>query len=61
VHNKHLVTLPRDADSDQMDMALFQCEQEMDLIEAEHALEEYDEHKFDGLLKPHDAFDSETV
>lgn len=60
-HNKHLVTLPRDADSDQMDMAMLQCEQEMDLVEAEHALEEYDEHKFDYLLKPHNPWDSETV
>ena len=61
VHNKHLVTLPRDADSDQMDMAMLQCEQEMDLIEAEHALEEYDEHKFDHLLEPRSPWDSETV
>lgn len=60
-HNKHLVTLPRDADSDQMDMAMLQCEQEMDLVEAEHALEEYDEHKFDYLLEHPRAFDSETV
>ncbi len=60
-HNKHLVTLPRDADSDQMDMAMLQCEQEMDLIAAESALEEYDEHKFDHLLKPHSPWDSETV
>lgn len=60
-HNKHLVTLPRDADSDQLDMALLQCEQEMDLEAAEHALEEYDEHKFDYLLKPQNPWDSETV
>ena len=57
-HNKHLVTLPRDADSDQMDMALLQCEQEMDLVAAEQTLQEYD---VDNLLEHQRAFDSETV
>lgn len=60
-HNKHLVTLPKNAEAENLDMAMLQCEQEMDLEAATQALEEYDEHKFDGLLEPHGAFDSETV
>lgn len=50
----HLVTLSQDCDAEQMDIALLQCVDEM-------ALEEYDEYKFDYILEPHDAFDSETV
>ena len=60
-HNKHLVALPKNAEAEDLDIALMKCEQDMDLVEAEHALEEYDEHKFDDLLKPHSPRDSETV
>lgn len=61
IHNKHLVTLPKNIEAENLDMAMLQCEQEMDLEATTQALEDYDEHKFDGLLESHKAFDSETV
>ena len=51
-HNHHLVTLSKDADAEQMDIALSQCITEM-------ALTDYDLEKFS--LIPSTPFDSETV
>ena len=51
-HNIHTVTLPKDADADQLDSACDQCITEM-------ALENYDIEKFS--LIPSTPFDSETV